>query len=222
MEQGAVVGVASVFFSPDLIFGPVGLFPGGEPDDKGFKSPPLGACYLSNMAVDPTFQRQGHARALLAAAVEEAQGQGFSVMSLHVEREDPAATTLYRSSGFTEDSDEQVGGFFCHARARQSRLTHADEQGPDKIKKKPCYKFQCPTPSGGYNWRLSASPPSYGRGPAASPAAIPCPGSSRGGASLAAPRFSAPPGQRAPAALPLGQSSSEWNQDPRCTRLRQE
>ena len=112
-EQGAVVGVASVFFSPDLIFGPVGLFPGGEPDDKGFKSPPLGACYLSNMAVDPTFQRQGHARALLVAAVEEAQRQGFSVMSLHVEREDPAATTLYRSSGFTEDTDEQVGGFFA-------------------------------------------------------------------------------------------------------------
>ena len=108
-----VVGVASVFFSPDLIFGPVGLFPGGEPDEKGFKSPPLGACYLSNMAVDPDFQRQGHARALLAAAVEEAQSQGFSVMSLHVDRDDPAATALYRSSGFVEDGDEQVGGFFA-------------------------------------------------------------------------------------------------------------
>ena len=111
--EGVVIGVASVFFCPALIFGPIGLFPGGEPDEKGFKSPPLGACYLSNMAVDPDFQRRGHARALLAAAVEEAQSQGFSVMSLHVDRGDPAATALYRSSGFVEDSDEQMGGFFA-------------------------------------------------------------------------------------------------------------
>ncbi|PNW71507.1 hypothetical protein CHLRE_16g657150v5 [Chlamydomonas reinhardtii] len=63
--------------------------------------PPAAAAYISNMAVDPKFRRQGIARALLAACEEVARGAGLREASLHVREADSAARALYDSSGYT-------------------------------------------------------------------------------------------------------------------------
>ncbi|KAG2441755.1 hypothetical protein HXX76_003368 [Chlamydomonas incerta] len=62
--------------------------------------PPAAAAYISNMAVDPKFRRQGIARALLAACEEAARGAGLREASLHVREADTAARALYDSAGY--------------------------------------------------------------------------------------------------------------------------
>ena len=68
--------------------------------------PPENAAYLCNIAVDPTFRRQGYARRMLAACESIASAQGFPDLYLHLRLADTAARSLYESSGYSQvDAD---------------------------------------------------------------------------------------------------------------------
>lgn len=58
--------------------------------------------YLSNMAVDVTLRRFGHARQMLAAAEALTRAAGHSCVWLHARLGDDAAQQLYLSSGYRE------------------------------------------------------------------------------------------------------------------------
>ncbi|MBD1875347.1 GNAT family N-acetyltransferase [Nodosilinea sp. FACHB-131] len=64
--------------------------------------------YISNLAVDQTFRRQGIAIALLRSCEQVAQRWGIRELQLHVMEDNLAARALYRKAGFsvvqTEDS----------------------------------------------------------------------------------------------------------------------
>jgi ribosomal-protein-alanine N-acetyltransferase len=55
---------------------------------------------LRNMAVDPSFQRKGIARALLAAGILDLQANGVSRIFLEVRASNHPALTFYASMGF--------------------------------------------------------------------------------------------------------------------------
>lgn len=60
-------------------------------------------CYLiANVAVDQAYRRKGIARALTAAAMEQARLRGAASVWLHVREENDAAHNLYLSQGFRE------------------------------------------------------------------------------------------------------------------------
>ena len=64
--------------------------------------------YISNLAVDQTFRRQGVALTLLRSCEQVAQRWGIRELQLHVMEDNLAARALYRKAGFsvvqTEDS----------------------------------------------------------------------------------------------------------------------
>ncbi|MBD2233588.1 GNAT family N-acetyltransferase [Phormidium tenue] len=64
--------------------------------------------YISNLAVDQTFRRQGIAITLLRSCEQVAQRWGIRELQLHVMEDNLAARALYRKAGFsvvqTEDS----------------------------------------------------------------------------------------------------------------------
>ncbi|GAB4824066.1 hypothetical protein N2152v2_011112 [Parachlorella kessleri] len=62
--------------------------------------PPDDAAYLSNMAVDPAFRRQGIARLLLQASEELCAARGFREIYLHARLGDDPAVQLYESAGY--------------------------------------------------------------------------------------------------------------------------
>ena len=64
--------------------------------------PPDDQAYLCNIAVDPSFRRQGVARRMLAACETLAEERGFERFYLHVRLGDEAARALYDSSGYVE------------------------------------------------------------------------------------------------------------------------
>eukprot|EP00887_Chlorella_sp_A99_P004761 scaffold4.g4761.t1 len=64
--------------------------------------PPDAAAYLCNMAVDPSFRRQGHACRMLAAAEGLAARRGVAEVYLHARLADAPALALYASSGYEE------------------------------------------------------------------------------------------------------------------------
>lgn len=55
---------------------------------------------IQGLAVDPTLRRRGVARALLAAAADEARRRGARKLSLRVLGSNPGAQALYRASGY--------------------------------------------------------------------------------------------------------------------------
>jgi len=61
---------------------------------------PKEALYVDALATSPGFRRQGVARALLAAAEEEARRQGLIRICLETETTNRPARRLYESSGF--------------------------------------------------------------------------------------------------------------------------
>lgn len=61
-----------------------------------------GEVELLTLAVDPTRQRQGHGRILLAGFEAEAIQRGVREAFLEVSQANAAARTLYHSAGYTE------------------------------------------------------------------------------------------------------------------------
>lgn len=64
--------------------------------------PPLGAAYLSNLAVDKKLQRQGIGRAMVAVCEDVAAAAGAPAVCLHVNADDPPVQRLYQAAGYTE------------------------------------------------------------------------------------------------------------------------
>ena len=60
------------------------------------------AAYVSNMAVDAKFRRQGIARGLLRACEDAARAAGKREVWLHVREADAAARALYAACGYAE------------------------------------------------------------------------------------------------------------------------
>lgn len=56
--------------------------------------------YITNVAVAPTFRRQGAARALLAALASRARAQGLSFVTLEVRASNAPAIALYAGAGY--------------------------------------------------------------------------------------------------------------------------
>ncbi|KXZ52562.1 hypothetical protein GPECTOR_9g606 [Gonium pectorale] len=92
-QDSRLVGTASLALSADAQ--PIRRLP-------PVNLPPRGAAYISNMAVDPKFRRQGVARALLAACEDAARGAGRREVWLHVREADAPARALYGSAGYVE------------------------------------------------------------------------------------------------------------------------
>ena len=58
---------------------------------------------INGLAVDPTAQRQGIARALIDAAIAHARSEGIRKLNLRVLATNPAAQALYDSAGFVTE-----------------------------------------------------------------------------------------------------------------------
>ena len=57
---------------------------------------------IANVAVDPEYRRQGIARALTEAAIEQVRNRGVGAVWLHVREENTPAYNLYTSLGFVK------------------------------------------------------------------------------------------------------------------------
>jgi ribosomal protein S18 acetylase RimI-like enzyme len=66
---------------------------------------PREALYVDALATAPEFRRRGVARALLAAAEEEARRQGLIRVCLETEADNRPARRLYKSCGFVVVAD---------------------------------------------------------------------------------------------------------------------
>eukprot|EP00884_Botryococcus_braunii_P006259 jgi/Botrbrau1/15634/Bobra.4_1s0019.1 len=98
MRQRRVVGVTAVNFEPQ-----------GK-DTRGFSQPvPQPAGYISSMAVDKSFRRQGVAKALLRGAEEVARVAGLRYLYLTALLNDEAAQDLYRGMGYDEVERQRAG-----------------------------------------------------------------------------------------------------------------
>ncbi|WIA21388.1 hypothetical protein OEZ85_000604 [Tetradesmus obliquus] len=89
-KSARLVGVVSLSFSA------------AGREDFCSLAPPADQPYLSNMAVDPKFRRQGIARAMLEACDSAAQGRAQDTIWLHVRQADEAAQQLYTNYGYSE------------------------------------------------------------------------------------------------------------------------
>lgn len=56
--------------------------------------------YITNVAVAPTFRRQGAGRALLAALAARARAQGLAFVTLEVRASNAPAIALYEGAGY--------------------------------------------------------------------------------------------------------------------------
>jgi ribosomal protein S18 acetylase RimI-like enzyme len=65
-------------------------------------SPPAAALYIDALATEPSKRRRGVARALLAAAVEEADERGLPAVALDTTMTNDTARRLYAAEGFEE------------------------------------------------------------------------------------------------------------------------
>ncbi len=61
-----------------------------------------GECHILNLCVDRLYQRQGHARALLRYAEDEAKQLGAEAIHLEVRRSNSRAITLYQKLGYLQ------------------------------------------------------------------------------------------------------------------------
>lgn len=89
-----VVATATISFHPD------------SREEFPSLQPPADCAFLCNIAVDPSFRRQGIARHMLTACETLARSRGFRQLFLHIRLGDGPARSLYESSGFHElDAD---------------------------------------------------------------------------------------------------------------------
>ncbi|KAK9814916.1 hypothetical protein WJX73_001940 [Symbiochloris irregularis] len=79
-----------------------------------YPTPPAGAAYLTNMAIDQRFRRRGVASLLLTGGLEGARASGCcNQVYLHVRDKDTPALALYQKMGFESHKKESVpGGVF--------------------------------------------------------------------------------------------------------------
>jgi ribosomal protein S18 acetylase RimI-like enzyme len=68
--------------------------------------------YVYSVYVEPSFRRQGHGRAILAAAIELARETGKRSLRLYVKETNDAAIAMYRSAGFVTISLEKSQSSF--------------------------------------------------------------------------------------------------------------
>jgi ribosomal protein S18 acetylase RimI-like enzyme len=66
---------------------------------------PPGSARLARVIVDPARRGEGLGRALLEAAIQEAQRRGFVHMDLHVYADNAAARALYTALGFDDHGE---------------------------------------------------------------------------------------------------------------------
>ncbi|CAD7699111.1 unnamed protein product [Ostreobium quekettii] len=71
-----------------------------------FLKPPEGSAFISNMAVDPSFRRQGHGTRLLKAVEHVARRCGNPCTCLHVRFEDTGAIALYQREGYYKEDED--------------------------------------------------------------------------------------------------------------------
>jgi ribosomal protein S18 acetylase RimI-like enzyme len=74
--------------------------------------PPADSLYIDALASDPRHRRLGAARALLAAAEDEAVTLGLPALSLEAVDTNVAARSLYESAGFVARTQSAPGGGF--------------------------------------------------------------------------------------------------------------
>lgn len=105
-----VVGVAAVNFKPE-----------GK-DTIGFSQPvPEHSGYVSSMAVDKSFRRQGVAKALLKGAEAVAREAGLQHLYLTALAQDEAALKLYQNAGY-EILERQRAGAIAFLNVRRTVL----------------------------------------------------------------------------------------------------
>lgn len=93
---GLGLGTGYVWREKKSVIGNVSLYRGGQ-------HPYLGRGFLiANVAVHPDYRRQGIARRLMEAALEQARHRGGRWLALQVESDNQGAIDLYRSLGFVE------------------------------------------------------------------------------------------------------------------------
>lgn len=76
-----------------------------------FLTPELGALYLHKLAVAPAAQRQGHARALVAAAEARAMALGLTGLRLQTRIELAENHATFRALGFTRTATSAHPGY---------------------------------------------------------------------------------------------------------------
>lgn len=90
--------------------------------------------YISNLAVDQTFRRQGIAIALLRSCEQVAQRWGIYELHLHVMEDNLAARSLYRKAGFSVVQAEDSPASWLGLQARRL-LMHKTLQPPPCLTK---------------------------------------------------------------------------------------
>lgn len=105
-EAWSEAALATLLASPGSL-GFLALRPGaqaGAPDPAGFVLARVAAdeAEILTIAVLPGARRQGHGRALLAAAAQGARVAGARRLFLEVATDNPAAAALYRQAGLVE------------------------------------------------------------------------------------------------------------------------
>jgi len=87
-------------------------------DDATPTTAELAACYVT-----PSHWRSGWGRVLMRAALDQAEADGYSTMTLWVLENNPPARAFYEAEGFVLDGarkDEQMGGAVLpHVRYRR-------------------------------------------------------------------------------------------------------
>ncbi|KPV60848.1 acetyltransferase [Paenibacillus sp. A3] len=82
----------------------------GQPDVKITKEARDDEFYLDSLAVDPAYQGQGIAKALMEAFEAEAARRGYDKVSLIVEESNGKARRLYEAKGYEADGRLEVSG----------------------------------------------------------------------------------------------------------------
>lgn len=90
--------------------------------------------YISNLAVDQTFRRQGIALTLLRSCEQVAQRWGIRELHLHVMEDNLAARALYRKAGFSVVQTEDSPASWLGLQARRL-LMHKTLQPPSHLTK---------------------------------------------------------------------------------------
>ena len=80
-------------------------------------------CYLSNVSVLPAAQRRGVGAALLSAAAASAEVLGASILYVHVEEGNAAASALYEAAGFQVEAVEDQATSAALRRPRRRLLS---------------------------------------------------------------------------------------------------
>ncbi|KAF5733747.1 hypothetical protein HS088_TW16G00187 [Tripterygium wilfordii] len=89
LNRGYVAGILTVDTVADFL-----------PRKGPLRQKRTGIAYISNVAVREKFRRKGMAKKLVAKAETQARAWGCRAIALHCDRNNPAATKLYKGQGF--------------------------------------------------------------------------------------------------------------------------